>query len=988
MLGPISRISLASNIDYDVARDLIFWADNDKGTISSVKRDGTNRINIVSQVEQLESVNGDWLGGIAVDWVAGNIYWSDEKRNIIEVSRLNGSHRYVVVSNVEKPKTIAIDPIAGLLFYSGDKRIGRTGLDGSQPFILANQSAQVTNIVLDVNAQVVYWCEASTDTIMRVDYDGNRKTVMLNHSLENPIAVAVIDKTMYWADSAHDKGSIKAAPLSNLSDYVTLIKEEGNSLIDLKIFSARIQNGTNVCSENNGGCQELCLFNGTHPVCACSHGIVSETDGKTCQDYDMFLIYSRVASIESIHMTNHLNMNGPIPKIENATLLRNAIGLGFDYAGKRIFYSDIHWSSINAVYFNGTNHSIILTKQVSVEGIVYEPITASLFWTTNADATIRSVDIRKIGADPESNTLLVKRIIQLNPHDKPRGIAVESCMSMLYWTNWNFQSASIQRAYITGYGMERIITTDIRMPNAITLDYANHKLYWADARLDKIERADYDGNNRVVITHSTPKHPFAMAIYGDFLFWTDWVLRAVLRANKYSGADVVWLRKDIGRPMGIAAIQNVTRDCSATPCQVLNGGCEDVCNVVGGKIKCECTQGKLADDGQRCIPQGQCQSGQFSCRSNECIPFHLTCDHIKHCMDGSDEDLSYCNLRRCPSDYFLCGNHRCIPANQTCDGIQHCGDGSDEFYCNCTEEHFKCTSGQCILNSYRCDNDPDCPDASDEMGCPREECIGQPGIFLKCENTTSCYMSSWRCDGEDDCWDRSDEMNCQNTTCKSDQFTCLNGQCINIRWRCDNEPDCQDGGSDEWNCTSPIPICKTNQFQCADNKTCIPATWQCDDTPDCYDGSDEGEHCAMSKCPSMFRCPSTGRCIPLMWVCDGEPDCLEGGEDEKDCTAVSDRCPDSMFTCRNQQCIDYQYFCDNEADCSDSSDEYDGCLPSLLMHSDCEDSEFRCENGKCIPKSSVCDLKNDCGDESDEKMTRCQNSTFICAGPTYYRCGK
>lgn len=213
---------------------------------------------------------------------------------------------------------------------------------------------------------------------------------------------------------------------------------------------------------------------------------------------------------------------------------------------------------------------------------------------------------------------------------------------MVYWTNWNSQAASIQRAYITGYGKESIITTDIRMPNSVILDYESHKLYWADARLDKIERADYDGTHRVVLAHSTPKHPFGMAVFGDLLFWTDWVLRAVLRANKYSGADVVWLRKDIGHLMGIVAVQNTTQNCSASPCSKLNGGCEDKCNVIGNRIKCECTQGRLAPDGKHCIPLGSCSQDQFTCStSRNCIPFHLTCDSIKHCMDGEFQQLAF-----------------------------------------------------------------------------------------------------------------------------------------------------------------------------------------------------------------------------------------------------------------------------------------------------------------------------------------------------------
>lgn len=103
------------------------------------------------------------------------------------MARLNGSSKYVVLSNVERPTLVAVDPGSGLLFYAGAKRIGRTSLDGSQLFILANQTAHITSLVLDMNEQVVYWCEASTNTIMKVDYDGNRKMVMLNHSLNNPV---------------------------------------------------------------------------------------------------------------------------------------------------------------------------------------------------------------------------------------------------------------------------------------------------------------------------------------------------------------------------------------------------------------------------------------------------------------------------------------------------------------------------------------------------------------------------------------------------------------------------------------------------------------------------------------------------------------------------------------------------------------------------------------------------------------------------------
>lgn len=129
VLAPIPRVSFATKIDYHHRNDLLFYADTDKGEITRIKRDGTNRQVIVNQTDLFDANGGDWLSGMAVDWIAENIYWCDEKRNIIEVARLNGSLRYVVISYANKPKAIAVDPIAGYLFYVGGDKKGEYRLE-------------------------------------------------------------------------------------------------------------------------------------------------------------------------------------------------------------------------------------------------------------------------------------------------------------------------------------------------------------------------------------------------------------------------------------------------------------------------------------------------------------------------------------------------------------------------------------------------------------------------------------------------------------------------------------------------------------------------------------------------------------------------------------------------------------------------------------------------------------------------------------------
>lgn len=53
--------------------------------------------------------------GIAVDWVAGNLYWTDSGRDVIEVAQISGGrHRKTLISGmIDEPYAIVVDPQRG-----------------------------------------------------------------------------------------------------------------------------------------------------------------------------------------------------------------------------------------------------------------------------------------------------------------------------------------------------------------------------------------------------------------------------------------------------------------------------------------------------------------------------------------------------------------------------------------------------------------------------------------------------------------------------------------------------------------------------------------------------------------------------------------------------------------------------------------------------------------------------------------------------------
>lgn len=709
LFTPLQKIDVVSSIDFDTNNDLIYYSDHEKGEIMRIKKDGSRREAILTSTENYEQNNGDWLGGIALDWIAQNIYWTDQKRGLIEVSRTNGAFRRVVSSQLSKPSLIAVDPLLGVLFFiNGDFKIIRQNLDGTSNFYVTKfNGSMINNFVLDTNNQAIYLCETRNNKIWKIDYDGNGMKEIPIKNLNNPVSVDILGNTLYWAQKGNY--SIKSVKLESMKEFKTLKTSISHELKGIKIFSTKKQHGGNLCATDNGGCEELCLFNGTHGNCFCSHGRPDPKDHKKCKNYENFLYYSRREAIEKLYVdaneTTTSNFN-----IQNSNFLQHAVALAYDYDRKLIFYSELRLGTIFSVDFNGKNFSKLIENQHSVEGMSFDPIERRLFWTLNIEAEIRSIDLSLLNNGTQTKKDIaqsIKTIVkQKKGEDKLRAIAIEPCMNVIFYSNWNNKAPSISKIYVTGFARQEIITKDIFMPNALALDINDKKLFWADARFDKIERCNYDGMQCVILAQLSPKHPFSMIVFEDYIIWTDWMLHGVLRANKYSGNDVTFLRQDVEKPMGIIVVQDTIKNCTNNICANLNGGCEDICLPHGNGVKCECVHGYLDTDGKRCLKRKKssfCNSTtEFECGSGECIPYILTCDKISHCSDNSDELINFCGMRHCPEEsFFQCRNFRCIYKNATCDGIIDCDDGFDEQNCSCPMDQFKCGSGECIKKEHR-----------------------------------------------------------------------------------------------------------------------------------------------------------------------------------------------------------------------------------------------------------------------------------------------
>lgn len=216
--------------------------------------------------------------------------------------------------------------------------------------------------------------------------------------------------------------------------------------------------------------------------------------------------------------------------------LLTATALEYDITSKCLFYADARNDIIGrmctAANESQTVEILANTNVSSVEGLAYDWVSGLLYFTDGDNHMIEV--IKTVHFDASMKHFFRQSVIDTGEASKIRGIAVNPMAGFLFWSDWQTDTPSISRARLDGGDVFALFQRPkVYWPNGITIDYEAERIYWIDARLDYIGRSDFDGNLfEEVIKDDRIKHPFGIAVHGDFLYWNDWTASAVFRANK------------------------------------------------------------------------------------------------------------------------------------------------------------------------------------------------------------------------------------------------------------------------------------------------------------------------------------------------------------------------------------------------------------------------------------------------------------------------
>lgn len=128
---------------------------------------------------------------------------------------------------------------------------------------------------------------------------------------------------------------------------------------------------------------------------------------------------------------------------------------------------------------------------------------------------------------------------------KIRAITLHPLESLIFWSDWG-KNAHIGVSFMDG-SQARIIVEDLLWPNGLTLDWPNGRIYWIDALHSKIESATIEGKDRRTVLTDVFKHPFAIAVHSNRLYWSDKGSSMIEYCDKFTGKhhDVLSRNPDV-----------------------------------------------------------------------------------------------------------------------------------------------------------------------------------------------------------------------------------------------------------------------------------------------------------------------------------------------------------------------------------------------------------------------------------------------------------
>ncbi|CAI5437928.1 unnamed protein product [Caenorhabditis angaria] len=343
-------------------------------------------------------------------------------------------------------------------------------------------------------------------------------------------------------------------------------------------------------------------------VCRCDSGYTLDAeDGHTCRltrgSHDGRLLVSIGSEIRQMALQDAQGTYTTVQRVSG-----HGASKSIDYLQKidKIFMAIAHQNEPQDGELAVADKGVLRVLREKVAGIGHiavDWIGNNVFFTQKAPAKHIGITVCRIDglfcrwilqgreAPQTSSTLFGVSTAQQNY----RGLAVHPLRGLLVWIDSFMGHNKIMAANMDGTDVRVIVENKLEYPSGLAIDYIRHDVYFGDVEMKIIERVNLDSKHRSVVVSQGVHHPFDLAVFNGFVYWSDWgseSLKAHQIAHHHDHSTTQTLHSYNRFPYGLAVNHSMYQPQSTSnPCQFLN--CPWICVIVESQpniasAKCIC----------------------------------------------------------------------------------------------------------------------------------------------------------------------------------------------------------------------------------------------------------------------------------------------------------------------------------------------------------------------------------------------------------------